>query len=67
MALKRIRLVDIKTLVATGRSDVYTGSAFAISPISSLLPLLSFSKKMLASAVVDDSASRDLGCLLRIG
>lgn len=44
---------------------MYAGSAFAVSPSPSALPLPSFSKKQ-CSAVVDDSATRDLRRLLRL-
>ncbi|TKY72060.1 hypothetical protein E2542_SST00796 [Spatholobus suberectus] len=45
--------------------DVYAGSAFAVSPSPSALPLPSFSKRQPAPAV-DDSATRDLRRLLRL-
>ncbi|PON63345.1 hypothetical protein PanWU01x14_132550 [Parasponia andersonii] len=61
MAPKRIRIVDIKILVAARRSNVYTGSTFVVSSMSSLLPLSSFSKKKSVSVVVDDSAAKGLG------
>ena len=63
---KRLGIVDLKVPVA-GKSDVYAGSAFAVSPAPSSLPLPSFSKKKPVSTVVDDSATRDLRRLLRIG
>lgn len=47
------------------KSDVYAGSAFSFSPAPSSLPLPSFSKKQV-SAIVDDSATRDLRRLLRL-
>ncbi|CAN0856082.1 hypothetical protein LINGRAHAP2_LOCUS6415 [Linum grandiflorum] len=46
------------------KADVYAGSAFAVSPEPSDLPLPSFSKKKQVS--VDDSATRDLRRLLRL-
>ncbi|PON80242.1 proline-rich nuclear receptor coactivator [Parasponia andersonii] len=67
MVPKRIGMVDLKAPVAAGRSDVYAGSAFAVSPAPSSLPLPSFPKKKPVLAVVDDSATRDLRRLLRIG
>ncbi|KAJ1395157.1 Proline-rich nuclear receptor coactivator motif [Sesbania bispinosa] len=48
------------------RSDVYAGSAFAVSPSPSALPLPSFSTKKQSSAAFDDSATRDLRRLLRL-
>ncbi|PON93640.1 hypothetical protein TorRG33x02_106240 [Trema orientale] len=35
MAPKRIRMVDMKTLVTTGRSDVYARLVFVVFPMSS--------------------------------
>ncbi|QCD77042.1 uncharacterized protein LOC114188023 [Vigna unguiculata] len=58
---KQIRIVDFWS----GR-DVYAGSAFAMSPSPSALPLPSFSKRQVAAAVVDYSATRDLRRLLRL-
>ncbi|ESW19827.1 hypothetical protein PHAVU_006G158900 [Phaseolus vulgaris] len=59
---KQIRIVDFRS----GR-DVYAGSAFAMSPAPSALPLPSFSKRQVgAAAAVDDSATRDLRRLLRL-
>ncbi|XP_039017778.1 uncharacterized protein LOC120148840 [Hibiscus syriacus] len=63
MVPKQIRIVDIKSSV-TGKSDVYAGSAFFVSPAPSSLPLPSFSKKK--EVPVDDSATRDLRRLLRL-
>jgi hypothetical protein len=51
---------------AVGKTDVYAGSAFAMSPAPSSLPLPSFSKKKQVLAIVDDSATRDLRRLLRL-
>ncbi|KAI4317685.1 hypothetical protein L6164_025535 [Bauhinia variegata] len=67
MVPKQIRIVDTKhgSAPAALMSDVYAGSAFAMSPSPSALPLPSFSKKHL-SAFVDDSATRDLRRLLRL-
>ncbi|KAM7259116.1 hypothetical protein ACFE04_014857 [Oxalis oulophora] len=48
---------------SAGKSDIlYAGSAFAVSPAPSSLPLPSFSKRI----SVDDSATRDLRRLLRL-
>ncbi|XVF38604.1 hypothetical protein REPUB_Repub20aG0116700 [Reevesia pubescens] len=63
MVSKQIKIVDIKSPV-TRKSDVYAGSAFAVSPAPSSLPLPSFSKKKQVS--IDDSATRDLRRLLRL-
>lgn len=50
-----------------GRAVVYAGSAFAVSPEPSSLPLPSFSKDKKKQALsVDDSATRDLRRLLRL-
>lgn len=61
--MPKFRIVDFKTPVA-GKTDVYAGSAFAVSPAPSSLPLPSFSKKKQIS--VDDSATRDIKRLLRL-
>ncbi|XWS39091.1 hypothetical protein CRYUN_Cryun18bG0020300 [Craigia yunnanensis] len=63
MVSKQIKIVDFKPPV-TVKSDVYAGSAFAVSPEPSSLPLPSFSKKKQVS--IDDSATRDLRRLLRL-
>ena len=63
MVSKQIKIVDIKSPM-TLKSDVYAGSAFAVSPEPSSLPLPSFSKKKQVS--IDDSATRDLRRLLRL-
>ncbi|XP_021291399.1 uncharacterized protein LOC110421983 [Herrania umbratica] len=63
MVRKQIRIVDIRSAV-TAKSDMYAGSAFAVSPAPSSLPLPSFSKKKQVS--IDDSATRDLRRLLRL-
>ncbi|XP_027329544.1 uncharacterized protein LOC113845975 [Abrus precatorius] len=60
MVPKQIRIVNLKH-----GCDVYAGSAFAMSPSPSALPLPSFWKKQSAAAV-DDSATRDLRRLLRL-
>ncbi|GMJ09944.1 hypothetical protein like AT3G21570 [Hibiscus trionum] len=60
---KQIKIVDIKSATIE-KSDVYAGSAFAVSPAPSSLPLPSFSKKKQIS--IDDSATRDLRRLLRL-
>lgn len=66
MVPKRVGIVDLKAPVVAGKSDLmYAGSAFAMSPAPSSLPLPSFSKK-LVSVAVDDSATRDLRRLLRL-
>ncbi|KGN46172.1 uncharacterized protein LOC101217755 [Cucumis sativus] len=62
---KQIRIVDVRSPIA-GKADVYAGSAFSMSPSPSSLPLPSFSKKKHVSAIVDDSATRDLRRLLRL-
>ncbi|KAF2287770.1 hypothetical protein GH714_002651 [Hevea brasiliensis] len=63
MVAKQIRNVDLGSPV-TRKCDVYAGSAFAVSPAPSSLPLPSFSKKKQVS--FDDSATRDLRRLLRL-
>ncbi|XVF66326.1 hypothetical protein PTKIN_Ptkin10aG0026400 [Pterospermum kingtungense] len=63
MVSKQIKIVDVTSPV-TVKSDVYAGSAFAVSPEPSSLPLPSFSKKKQFS--IDDSATRDLRRLLRL-
>ncbi|OAY27840.1 uncharacterized protein LOC110602367 [Manihot esculenta] len=63
MVPKQIRIVDLSSPV-TGKCDVYAGSAFAVSPAPSSLPLPSFSKKK--QVRFDDSATRDLRRLLRL-
>lgn len=60
MVPKQIRIVDFKT-----GCEVYAGSAFAMSPSPSALPIPSFQRKF-APLAVDDSATRDLRRLLRI-
>ncbi|KAF8387961.1 hypothetical protein HHK36_026627 [Tetracentron sinense] len=50
-----------------GRSEVYAGSAFFLSPSPSSLPLPSFSKKKEGvMTIIDDSATKDLRRLLRL-
>lgn len=49
---------------STVYADMYAGSAFAVSPEPSSLPLPSFSRKKHVS--IDDSATRDLRRLLRL-
>ncbi|MBS2599563.1 hypothetical protein KFY57_25770, partial [Salmonella enterica subsp. enterica serovar Typhimurium] len=63
MVPKQIRIVDLSSPL-TGKCDVYAGSAFAVSPAPSSLPLPSFSKKK--QVRFDDSATRDLRRLLRL-
>lgn len=60
MVPKQIRIIDFKI-----GCDVYAGSAFAMSPSPSALPIPSFQRKC-APVAVDDSATRDLRRLLRI-
>ncbi|KAB2599492.1 hypothetical protein D8674_009763 [Pyrus ussuriensis x Pyrus communis] len=63
---KQVRIVDLRSPVG-GKTDMYAGSAFAVSPEPSSLPLPSFSRKKQVSKVVDDdSATRDLRRLLRL-
>lgn len=70
MIPKQIRIVDPRSPsppTMMRKCDVYAGSAFANSPEPSSLPLPSFSKKkQVMSAIVDDSATRDLRRLLRL-
>jgi len=66
MVPKQIRIVDPRSPPMNGKCDMYAGSAFATSPAPSSLPLPSFSKKKQVSAIVDDSATRDLRRLLRL-
>lgn len=66
MIPKQIRIVDVRYTIA-GKADVYAGSAFAMSPSPSDLPLPSFSKKKHVSTIFDDSATRDLRRLLGLG
>ncbi|KAK4795669.1 hypothetical protein SAY86_027995 [Trapa natans] len=62
LAPRQVRTAEFRSPVGC---DVYAGSAFAVSPEPSSLPLPSFSKKKLA-ARVDDCATRDLRRLLRL-
>lgn len=55
-----------QSLDSAVKSDMYAGSAFAVSPSPSALPLPSFSMKKQVAAAVDDSATRDLRRLLRL-
>ncbi|QCD79922.1 uncharacterized protein LOC114178722 [Vigna unguiculata] len=56
-----------QSLDSAVKSDVYAGSAFAMSPSPNALPLPSFpTKKNSSSAVFEDSATRDLRRLLRL-
>lgn len=64
-ASRQVRVAELRSPVACGRCDVYAGSAFAVSPEPSSLPLPSFSKKKLGGAI-DDCATRDLRRLLRL-
>ena len=61
MVPKHIRIVDFKNAC-----DIYAGSAFAMSPSPSALPIPSFHRKFAAPVTVDDSATRNLRRLLRI-
>ncbi|OAY55904.1 hypothetical protein MANES_03G188600v8 [Manihot esculenta] len=63
MVPKQNRIADLRSPM-TGKCDVYAGSAFAVSPAPSSLPLPSFSKKK--QVPFDDSATRDLRRLLRL-
>ncbi|KAJ8766273.1 hypothetical protein K2173_022332 [Erythroxylum novogranatense] len=63
MVPKQVRMVDLSSPLA-GKSDMYAGSAFFMSPAPSSLPLPSFSKRKQVS--VDDLATRDLRRLLRL-
>jgi hypothetical protein len=67
MVPKQIRVADLRlSPPVTRKCDMYAGSAFAMSPEPSSLPFPSFSKKKQVSAIVDDSATRDLRRLLRL-
>ncbi|KAK7245743.1 hypothetical protein RIF29_40592 [Crotalaria pallida] len=60
-------LVPIRVLNGRPGCDVYAGSAFAMSPSPSALPLPSFHRKSSSSpALIDNSATRDLRRLLRL-
>ena len=63
--LRRGQSLDSTTAPAVN-SDMYAGSAFAVSPSPSALPLPSFQTKKQPSPAVDDSATRDLRRLLRL-
>ncbi|KAM1380122.1 hypothetical protein ACFX2I_021897 [Malus domestica] len=64
---KQVRIVDLRSPVGC-KTDVYAGSSFVVSPEPIALPLPSFSRKKQVSKVVDDdSATRDLRRLLRLG
>lgn len=65
MVPKQISMKDLKAFMSA--SDVYAGSAFFISPSPSSLPLPSFSKRKEVFPIVDDSATKDLRRLLRLG
>lgn len=62
---EQISMKDLKAFMSA--SDVYAGSAFFISPSPSSLPLPSFSKRKEVFPIVDDSATKDLRRLLRLG
>ncbi|RDY04529.1 hypothetical protein CR513_11747, partial [Mucuna pruriens] len=67
LALEKVTILRRgQSLDSAVKTDVYAGSAFAVSPSPSALPLPSFSTKKQASATVDDSATRDLRRLLRL-
>lgn len=53
-------------VAAVGKPVVYAGSAFAVSPEPSSLPLPSFSNKKKQVLPIDDSATRDLRRILRL-
>jgi len=55
-----------QSLDSAVKSDMYAGSAFAMSPSPNALPLPSFPTKKNSSAAFDDSATRDLRRLLRL-
>lgn len=59
---------DLK-LLKSRSGDVYAGSTFDMSPSPRALPLPKFSlrKEAVAISTVDDSATKDLRRLLRIG
>ncbi|MGD7217426.1 proline-rich nuclear receptor coactivator motif-containing protein, partial [Ralstonia pseudosolanacearum] len=61
-------LTDLK-LLKSRSGDVYAGSTFDMSPSPRALPLPKFSlrKEAVAISTVDDSATKDLRRLLRIG
>ncbi|KAK9933581.1 hypothetical protein M0R45_020774 [Rubus argutus] len=66
MVPREVRIMDLRTPV-TEKPVMYAGSAFAMSPEPSSLPLPSFSrKKQVPRIVVDDAAARDLRRLLRL-
>lgn len=60
---KQLQASDARSTMMT-RCDLYAGSAFAVSPEPSALPLPSFSKKKVVP--FDDLATRDLRRLLRL-
>ncbi|KAL5163539.1 hypothetical protein HKD37_07G020420 [Glycine soja] len=69
----RSKSLEMTTILRRGqsldsavKSEVYAGSAFAVSPSPEALPLPSFSTKKQDSVAVDDSATRDLRRLLRL-
>ncbi|RVW55683.1 hypothetical protein CK203_001422 [Vitis vinifera] len=68
MVPKQIRIKDLKPFAfsVAAKPDMYAGSAFALSPSPSSLPLPSFSRKKQMSPVVDDWATKDLRRLLRL-
>lgn len=70
MVPKQIRIRGARSGSPTPRArpDMYAGSAFALSPAPSSLPLPSFYKRdqVLFGAAVDDSATRDLRRILRL-
>ncbi|XP_030465805.1 uncharacterized protein LOC115684980 [Syzygium oleosum] len=68
MARKQVGAPELRSPAAVGgKAVVYAGSAFAVSPEPSSLPLPSFSKKKKKQVLlVDDSATRDLRRLLRL-
>ncbi|KAK4797219.1 hypothetical protein SAY86_029545 [Trapa natans] len=63
-APRQVRAAEFRSPVPCRSCGVYAGSAFAVSPEPSSLPLPSFSKKKLAP--IDDCATRGLRRLLRL-
>ncbi|KAB2626480.1 hypothetical protein D8674_020098 [Pyrus ussuriensis x Pyrus communis] len=66
MVQKQVGIVDLRSPVG-GKTDVYIGSSFVVSPELIALPLPSFSRKKQVSKVVNDgSTTRHLRRLLRL-
>ncbi|XP_061367952.1 uncharacterized protein LOC133310969 [Gastrolobium bilobum] len=70
LAMEKVTILrrgqSLDSLPVHVKTDVYAGSAFAMSPSPNALPLPSFPTKKQASAAFDDSATRDLRRLLRL-